>query len=53
MSLVRNTVMGTAQATSRVSDTLSKGLAAISMDDDYIRRRAAPVDGPGGIPVVN
>ena len=41
MSLVRNTVMGTAQATSRVSDTLSKGLAAISMDDDYIRRRAA------------
>ena len=43
LSLVRNTVMGTAQATSRSADAVAKGLAALSMDDDYMRRRAARV----------
>lgn len=35
------------QATSRVSDTLSKGIAALSMDDAYMRRRAAMRRRPG------
>ena len=33
----------TAQATSRSADAVAKGLAALSMDDDYMRRRAARV----------
>ena len=31
------------QATSRSADAVAKGLAALSMDDDYMRRRAARV----------
>lgn len=41
MSLMRNTVFSTVNATSKVSGTLGKGLAALSMDDAFVRRRAA------------
>ena len=45
-SLVRNTLIATAHATSKVSGTLGKGLAALSLDDDYMRRRAARLAAP-------
>jgi len=41
LSLMRNTVLSTVNATSKVSGTLGKGLAALSMDDSFVRRRAA------------
>lgn len=41
LSLMRNTVFSTVNATSKVSGTLGKGLAALSMDDAFVRRRAA------------
>jgi len=40
-SLLRNTLASTALATARVSGTLGHGLAALTLDDDFVRRRAA------------
>lgn len=41
LSLMRSTVLSTADTASKVSGTLGKGLAALSMDDAFMRRRAA------------
>jgi len=40
-SLLRNTLASTALATAKVSGTLGHGLAALTLDDDFVRRRAA------------
>ena len=45
LSLVRSALLATGTATSKMSGTLSKGLAALSMDEEFIRRRAQRMAG--------
>ena len=40
-SLVKNSLHGAFNAASKVTGSIGKGLAALSMDDEYIARRAA------------
>eukprot|EP00736_Rhodelphis_marinus_P007126 Rmarinus@m.9219 len=39
ISLVKNTVYGLFNATGKLTEAVGKGLATLSMDDDYLRRR--------------